>query len=80
MSRVMRARQERRKSIHRQQVEHDDSWSEAEDHGNNILERDVTLPARRVASIGCLITHGVPHGFVRGTSNKPQLLKVGAAR
>jgi hypothetical protein len=29
----------RRKSIHRQQVEHDDRRSEAEDHGNNILER-----------------------------------------
>jgi len=42
--------------------------SEAEDHGNNVLERDVKPPARHVVSIGCLITHGVPHGFVRGTS------------
>jgi hypothetical protein len=48
-------------SIHRQQVEHN-NWNEAEDHGNNFLG-DVKLPARRVISIGCLITHGVPHGF-----------------
>ena len=68
-----------RKSIHRQQVEHDDRRSEAEDHGNNILERDVKPPARRVVSIGCLITHGVPHGFVRGTSNTSQLLTDGDA-
>jgi hypothetical protein len=56
----------------RQQVEHDDNWSEAEDHGNNLLG-DKKFPAHRVLSIGCLITHGVPHGFVGGTSNKPKL-------
>jgi hypothetical protein len=51
----------RRKSIHRQQVEHNNR-NEAEDHGNNFLG-DVKLPARHVISIGRLITHGVPHGF-----------------
>jgi hypothetical protein len=54
--------QDARKLIHRQQVEHDDDWSEAEDHGHHIL-MDVKLPVRRVISIGSLITHGVPHGL-----------------
>jgi hypothetical protein len=62
----------------RQQVEHDDNWSEAEDHGNNFLG-DVKLPARRVNSIGLLITHGVPAWFSDGTSNKLQTLNDGAA-
>jgi hypothetical protein len=68
-----------RKSIHRQQVEHN-NWNEADDYGKNVLG-DTKLPACHVVSIGSLmITHGVPHCFLRGTSNEPHIIKDGAAR
>jgi hypothetical protein len=64
MSRAMWARQERRKSIHRQQVEHDDSWSEAEDHGNNILERGSAAFSTAHRALGISVSDPVaPRGL-----------------